>query len=58
MKEDLEEGEQLGRYSAALTFDSTVLLVVYYAAETWADISLTSRVLRTTHKARGRCLLI
>ena len=38
-------------------FDSTVLPALCYAAETWADTSTTSRMLRTTHRALERCLL-
>ncbi|KAE9419496.1 hypothetical protein Angca_004325, partial [Angiostrongylus cantonensis] len=38
-------------------FDSTVLPALCYAAEMWVDTSTTSRILRTTHRAVGRCLL-
>ncbi|KAK6762104.1 hypothetical protein RB195_022991 [Necator americanus] len=38
-------------------FDSTVLLALCYAAETWADFAVTSRKLITTHRAFERCLL-
>ncbi|KAE9417654.1 hypothetical protein Angca_008888, partial [Angiostrongylus cantonensis] len=38
-------------------FDSTVLPVLCYAAETWPDTSTTSRMLRITHRALERCLL-
>ncbi|KAK6760972.1 hypothetical protein RB195_022154 [Necator americanus] len=31
-------------------FDSTVLLALCYAAETWADTAATSRKLLTTHR--------
>ncbi|KAK6728894.1 hypothetical protein RB195_006138 [Necator americanus] len=38
-------------------FDSTVLAALCYAAETWADLAVTSRKLLTTHRALERCLL-
>ncbi|KAE9415612.1 hypothetical protein Angca_006091, partial [Angiostrongylus cantonensis] len=38
-------------------FDSTVLPALCYGAETWVDTSITSRILRTTHRALERCLL-
>ncbi|KAE9420085.1 hypothetical protein Angca_006734, partial [Angiostrongylus cantonensis] len=38
-------------------FDSTVLPALCYGAETWIDISTTSRILRTTHRALERRLL-
>ncbi|KAK6756574.1 hypothetical protein RB195_014786 [Necator americanus] len=38
-------------------FDSTVLPVLCYAAETWADTAAMSRKLLTTHRALERCLL-
>ncbi|VDM56732.1 unnamed protein product [Angiostrongylus costaricensis] len=38
-------------------FDSAVLPVLSYAAETWVDTSTTSRMLRTTHRAFECCLL-
>ncbi|KAK6729780.1 hypothetical protein RB195_006684 [Necator americanus] len=41
----------------AYLFDSTVLLALCYAAETWADTAATSRKLLTTHRALERCLL-
>ncbi|KAK6758791.1 hypothetical protein RB195_016178 [Necator americanus] len=40
----------------AHVFDSTVLLALCYAAETWADTAAT-RKLFTTHRALERCLL-
>ncbi|KAK6736219.1 hypothetical protein RB195_019100 [Necator americanus] len=38
-------------------FDSTILPAVCYAAETWVDITATSRKLVTTRRALERCLL-
>ncbi|KAE9419149.1 hypothetical protein Angca_008326, partial [Angiostrongylus cantonensis] len=38
-------------------FDSAVLPVLCYGAETWVDTSTTSRILRTAHRALERCLL-
>ncbi|VDM55798.1 unnamed protein product [Angiostrongylus costaricensis] len=41
----------------AHVFNSTVLSTLCHAAEAWVDTSITSRMLRTTHRALERCLL-
>ncbi|EYB93579.1 hypothetical protein Y032_0180g768 [Ancylostoma ceylanicum] len=38
-------------------FDSTVLLSLCYAAETWSDTAATLKSLSTVHRALERCLL-
>ncbi|KAJ1374090.1 hypothetical protein KIN20_036686 [Parelaphostrongylus tenuis] len=38
-------------------FDSTILPALCYAAETWADTSTTTRLLRITHRALEQYLL-